>query len=430
VIGANEIALAPAALGPGGRDGISVTDIPVTDLRELNSWIELSAGAYSRNLRFFRRLAGEGVELSAVVKANAYGHGMERIARLAADTGADSFCVHSLDEALRLRRAGLDQEVLIMGHVPLARLEEAVAGGFRLVLYNRESAERLAAITADGDRRVRVHLKVETGTYRQGIDEDEAGWFVDFLRRHPRVVPEGIYTHFANIEDTTDHGYARRQLERFEAAVEQVRGGGLAVPLRHAACSAATLLFPGTHFEMVRLGVSQYGLWPSKETYLSYRLEHADADAEAAGADADPNATANAAGGLEPVLTWKTRISQLKDVPAGALVGYGCTYQTTRRSRLAILPIGYADGYSRRLSNQSYVLVGGRRAPVRGRVCMNLTMVDVTDVPGAALEDEVVLIGRQGEGRVTAGQLAGWIGTIHYEVVARIHPELPRLVVE
>jgi len=196
------------------------------------------------------------------------------------------------------------------------------------------------------------------------------------------------------------------------------------------ACSAATLLFPGTHFEMVRLGVSQYGLWPSKETYLSYRLEHADADAEAAGADADPNATANAAGGLEPVLTWKTRISQLKDVPAGALVGYGCTYQTTRRSRLAILPIGYADGYSRRLSNQSYVLVGGRRAPVRGRVCMNLTMVDVTDVPGAALEDEVVLIGRQGEGRVTAGQLAGWIGTIHYEVVARIHPELPRLVVE
>jgi alanine racemase len=391
----------------------------VTDLRELNSWIEISAGAYSRNLRFFRRRVGAEVELSAVVKANAYGHGMEPIARLAAEHGADSFSVHSLDEAQRLRRAGLGQEVLIMGHVPLARLEEAVAGGFRLVLYNRESAERLAAITADGDRRVRVHLKVETGTYRQGIDEDEVGWFADFLRRHPRLVPEGIYTHFANIEDTTDHGYARRQLERFEAAVARLRGAGLAVPLRHAACSAATLLFPRTHFEMVRLGVSQYGLWPSKETYLSYRLEHGDADASADDAD-----------GLEPVLTWKTRISQLKDVPAGALVGYGCTYQTTRRTRLAILPIGYSDGYSRRLSNQSYVLVGGRRAPVRGRVCMNLTMVDVTDVPGVGLEDEVVLIGRQGEGRVTAGQLADWIGTIHYEVVARISPELPRWVVE
>jgi alanine racemase len=378
----------------------------------LNSWIEISESAYAANLRFFRRLVGPEVELSAAVKANAYGHGMEIVAALAARHGADSFCVHSLDEALRLRRAGLTQDVLIMGHVPLARLDEVVAEDFRLVLFNRETLERLAALTSSGDRRARVHLKIETGTHRQGIDETDLGGFLDVLGRHPRIVVEGVTTHFANIEDTTDHSYASRQLERFDGAVERLRAAGFS-PKRHAACSAATLVFPRTHCEMVRLGVSQYGLWPSKETLLSYRMAH----------PGDEPA-------LRPVLTWKTRVGQLKQVPSGAFIGYGCTYQATRDTRLAVLPIGYSDGYDRRLSNQAHVLVGGRRAPVRGRVCMNLTMVDVTDVPGVELEDEVVLLGRQGSGgqEVTAGQLADLVGTIHYEVVARLSPDLPRLL--
>ncbi len=380
-------------------------------MRELNVWVEVSESAYAANLRFFRELIGPRVELSAVVKSNAYGHGLETVAALAARHGADSYCVHSLDEALRLRHAGFAQDVLIMGPVPPARLGEVVAEAFRLVLFDRRSARRLAELTAGGERRVRVHLKLETGTYRQGIDGDELGWFIDFLRGHPRLVVDGAYTHFANIEDTTSHDYAERQLERFGLATRRLRAAGVEPATCHAACSAATLVVPRTHFEMVRLGISQYGLWSSKETYLSYRLEHPGEEAV-----------------LRPVLSWKTRITQLKKVPAGCYVGYGCTYQTTRDSRIAVLPIGYADGYDRRLSNQAWVLVRGRRAPVRGRVCMNLTMVDVTDVPGVELGDEVVLLGRQGDQQITADHLAALAGTINYELVTRINWDLPRIV--
>ena len=374
-------------------------------------WVEVSESAYAANLRFFRRLIGPEVELSAVVKSNAYGHGFETVAALAARHGADSFCVHSLDEALRLRRAGFSQDVLIMGPVPLARLGEVVAAGFRVVLFTRDSARRLAELTAEGGR-VRVHLKLETGTYRQGIDEDELPAFADFLARHPRLVVDGAYTHFANVEDTTDHEYAERQLERFNDAIERLRAVGVDPAIRHAACSAATLVVPRSHFEMVRIGISQYGLWSSKETYLSYRLDHPGAEAV-----------------LRPVLAWKTRVTQLKQVAAGSYVGYGCTYQTTRATRIGVLPVGYADGYDRRLSNQAHVLVRGRRAPVRGRVCMNLTMVDVTDVPGVELGDEVTLLGRQGDQEVSADHLASLAGTINYEIVTRINWQLPRVLV-
>lgn len=382
----------------------------------LDSWIELSESAYAHNLRFFRRRVGPEVELSAVVKSNAYGHGLEAIARLAIRHGADSFCVHALDEALALRRAGFPQDVLIMGHVPLARLGEVVAEDFRLVLYEIETARRLAGEAETRSRRARVHLKIETGTYRQGLDGAALEALVEEVKRLAWLEVEGVYTHFANIEDTTRHDVAEQQMARFDAALANLEGHGIRPPVRHAACSAAILLFDSTHFDMVRLGISQYGLWSSKETLLSWALRA-------------PASEGPAEGVLQPVLSWKTRISQVKDVPAEAYVGYGCTYQTTRASRLAILPIGYADGYDRRLSNQAHVLVHGRRAPVRGRVCMNLVMIDVTDIPRARLEDEVVLLGRQGEQEITAADLAGWVGTIPYEIVARLSPALPRLVV-
>ncbi len=387
---------------------------PPADPRRLSSWLEISESAYAHNLEFFRNLVGQEVELSAVVKSNAYGHGMELIAPLAARHGADSFCVHSLDEALRLRRAGLTQDVLIMGHVPLTRLDEVVAKGFRLVLFDRVTTRRLWETATRRGRSVRIHLKLETGTHRQGIGEDDIGWFAAFLRDRPELVLDGAYTHFANIEDTTDHGYARQQLGRFQSILEYLARSDLEPARRHAACSAATLLLPDTHFEMVRLGVSQYGLWPSKETFLSYKLEHASDDRDL----------------LRPVLTWKARVSQVKHVPADAFVGYGCTYQTTRSSRIAVLPVGYGDGYDRRLSNQAHVLIRGRRAPVRGRVCMNLLLVDVTDIPGVELEDEAVLLGRQDEQEVTAEHLATLAGTIHYEIVARLRSDLPRILVD
>lgn len=383
------------------------------DTAQLNTWIEISESAYRKNLDFVRRRLGPGVELAAVVKSNAYGHGWREIAGLAVKHGADSFAVHSLEEALALRGAGFGQDVLILGHVPLARLEEAVAEDFRLILYNLENARTLAEIAARRGARVRLHLKIETGTFRQGIAEEELPAFLDLLRRHPLLELEGAATHFANIEDTTDHGYAEVQLARFQQALATIEAAGFPLRKRHAACSAAILLFPETHFDLVRLGLSQYGFFSSRETLLSYQNRHGQGDAAA----------------LFPVLSWKARISQVKWIPPEALVGYGGTWQSTRPTRLAILPIGYADGYDRALGNQGYVLVRGRRAPIRGRICMNLTMVDVTDIEGVALEDEAVLIGRQGKQEITAHQLAVLAGTIPYEIVARLAEHLPRLVV-
>lgn len=382
-------------------------------LQYLTTWLEISESAYRANLRFFRKLLGKNVELSAVVKANAYGHGLLSIATLAAKHGADSFCVHSLDEAMTLRKAGFGQDILIMGYIPLERMEETVGENYRIVLYNRESLEKLNEAARKMSHPVRVHLKLETGTYRQGIDEKELPAFLEALKKSTGVTLEGVYTHFANIEDTTDHEYAFLQLRRFKAMVERVQQAGFTNICRHTACSAAALLFPETHFDMVRLGISQYGLWPSRETFLSYKIKHARNDENV----------------LKPVLSWKTRVAQIKTVPAEHSIGYGCTYQTTRDTRIAVLPVGYADGYDRRLSNQAHVLICGKRAPVRGRVCMNLTMVDVTDIPGVKLEDEVLLLGKQGKEEITADYLAGLAGTINYEFVSRINGEIERVVV-
>lgn len=379
-----------------------------------NTWIELSEAAYANNLNFFRKIIGEKRELSVVVKANAYGHGWQSIARLAVKHGADSFCVHALEEALRLRHQGFHQNILVMGHVPLHCLEEAVEKNIRLVLYNMETLERLAQIAENSEKLARVHLKLETGTYRQGVTEEDLPRFLDKLKKTPRVLLEAVYTHFANIEDTLNHEYAHYQQQCFHKMVELIQQNGFPILKKHAACTAAALLFHETHMDMIRLGIGQYGLWPSRETLLSYKEKY--------GAAVENS--------LRPVLTWKTRVSQVKTVPAEQTIGYGRTFKTSRESRLAVLPVGYSDGYDRGLSNHAYVLIHGKRALIRGRICMNLMMVDITDIPDVKLEDEVVLIGRQGDEEITAEHLATLCGTIHYEIISRINPAIPRIIVD
>lgn len=372
------------------------------------NWVEISAPALRNNLAEFRRRLGDKVKLGAVVKSNAYGHGMLEVAAMAGAAGADWLCVNQVDEGVALREAGHELPILVMGYVELSRLDDVVAHGLRPVIYNPETVDRLEALAAKAGRQVRVHVKVETGTHRQGVLERDLPSFAERIRRSPHLVLEGMTTHFANIEDTTDHRMAEGQIAAFDRAQEALAP----VAVRHAACSAAALLFTRTHLELARVGISMYGLWPSKETYVSL-LERGKPALD-----------------LQPVLTWKTRVAQVKDVPEGAYVGYGCTWRAGRNSRIAVLPVGYFEGYDRGLSGIAHVLVRERRAPVRGRVCMNMCMVDVTDIPGVAVEDEVVLLGRQGEERIPAEQLAAWCGTISYEVVSRIHPGLPRMVVQ
>jgi len=376
------------------------------------TWIEIENAALIANLHTLRRRLGPGVELAHVIKANAYGHGLELVAQEDEASGiVHRLSVISVEELLRVREARVGLPVLLLGYVPGNAWDDVVDAEGTPVIFNRESLDALSRAAERRGRTVDVHLKVETGTHRYGIEESELPGYLDAIDALPALRLEGITTHFANIEDTTEHAFARAQLERFQSILNKVEARMGKLPVPHTACSAAGILFPEAHFGLARIGIASYGIWPSSETRVSaQQLEGEFA--------------------LKPVLTWKTRVAQVKTVPAGGYVGYGCSWRAPVETRLAVLPLGYGDGYDRGLGNAGHVLIGGRRAPVRGRVCMNVTMVDVTHVPGVSLEDEVVLLGRQGEERITADDLAGWCGTIAYEVVTRISPHLPRIRVQ
>jgi len=378
----------------------------------LTSWIEVSRGALSRNLALFKGLLNPGTALLAVVKANAYGHGLELVARTCAAEGAAMLGVHTAEEVTALRAAGIRLPILVMGYLSAAQVEEVVDRDVHVLVSSRPLLDALAAHARRLGSRLPVHVKVDTGTHRQGVEPADAGAFAAAAKQIGLEVA-GVATHFANIEDTTDHSYAFRQLETFRSAVAAVEAGVGKVRWVHAACSAAALLFRDADFSMVRIGISLYGHWPSKETYVSWLLAH--------GRDGVK---------LQPVLAWRARIGQLKPVPTGAPIGYGLTHRPTRDTTIAVLPVGYADGYPRALSNRARVIVRGRPAPVVGRVCMDIVMADVTDIPSVVEGDVATLIGSDGDERVSAEELAELAGTINYEILARLSPALPRIASE
>jgi len=353
-------------------------------LRGGTSRITISKANFLHNLSQWRRLVGPKVKIMAMVKANAYGHGLAQVAPIVAAGGANWLGVNNLEEGLQLRQLGIKLPTLVLGYVPLQNLIQAVSADLSLAVYNHATVRVLPA-------GAKVHLKVETGTNRQGVEPQRVPNFINACRRR-KIILEGIYTHFASVEDET--GFAKKQL----AILAQVN---LPNVLRHAACSAAALCLPPSHLDMVRIGLGLYGLWSTKPQKIN----------------------------LKPVLSWQTTVAQVKTVSQGETVGYGRTWQACRRSAIAVLPVGYYDGYDRGLSNGGRVLVHGQFAPVIGRICMNMCMVDVTAIPNVRLEDEVVLLGRQGKNQVTAEELAEKCGTINYEIVSRLNPLIPRVVI-
>ena len=372
-------------------------------------WIEIRTTAIRNNLALFRRLVGNETRIAAVVKAHAYGHGLAQVVEAAGD-GVDWFAVHSPSEASAVRALGVELPILIMGFVTPGE-ERLLDGQTHVMVSCLEVLEFLGDLRRRNGLAVPIHLKVETGTNRQGFSIRNLPTAVEAALGHGLEIA-GLATHFANIEDTLEHDFAHFQLERFREAVRMVRELGIEPPWIHAACSAATLLFRETDFTMVRLGISMYGHWPSRETKLSWIMEHPDGYLD-----------------LEPVLSWKTVVGQVQEVGRGETVGYGRTWRALRDSRIAVLPIGYADGYPRNLGNRSRVLIGGRAVPVVGRVCMNITLVDVTDIPEVGVGDEVVLIGSQGDATITVEELAELAGTINYELLSRLSPSIPRYTV-
>lgn len=375
-------------------------------------WLELSQSALAQNVKTLSSLAS-GKQFAACVKANAYGHGLpELVTMLSKIKQVELLTVHSLAEAETVRSGGWTREIILLGPIDLAEAEACVQLDLQPTIVTKEALTAIGRVATKREQTVRTHLKLETGTNRQGLTEEELPAITKLYRKYPILKgPYGLSTHFANIEDTTEHEYAQGQLKEFRRLVSLIKAEGFKPKVRHTACSAALILFDKTHFELVRPGISVYGHWPSKETYLSYRLGGGKNDI------------------FRPVLSWRTRITQIKSLAPDSFVGYGCSYRTTTKSKLAILPVGYYDGYSRGLSNQAYVLIKGQRAPVRGRVCMNLMMVDVTHIEGVKLGEPVTLIGSDGPESVRAEQLALWNGTIAYEILARLSPNIPRLII-
>lgn len=350
------------------------------------------------------------MKIMAVVKANAYGHGIGEVAKIVSLNGGDWLGVNSLEEGMLLREEGITLPILILGYIPLTKIGEAVKNNLSFVVYNQRTIKKANQEAKKLGQEAKAHLKIETGTNRQGIKIKDVSSFTKFCLKQKNIFLEGIYTHYANIEDTLDPGFAMEQLEVFKKALQLIKEVNIKIPIRHTACSAATILFDKTFFDLVRVGIGLYGLWPSPETKISAQEKKIKID-------------------LHPVLTWKTKVAQIKEVPQGETISYGRTYRTGRKSKIAILPVGYWDGYDRRLSNSGRVLIGSQFAPVVGRVCMNMIMVDVTDIPKVEVEDEVVLLGKQGKNEITAEEIAQKVGTINYEIVTRINPELPRKVV-
>ncbi len=365
--------------------------------RPTEARIDLSAAAH--NVRALGSLTPVATAFMAVVKADAYGHGAVAVARAAREAGASWFGVALVEEALELRQAGLSEPILVLGPTDPAAARAAVAADVRLALFDPDLAQALDTAARDLGQTARVHLKIDTGMGRVGVRPDRLAEFVEGVAGLQGIEVEGAFTHLATA-DEADLGFAREQLGRFRECLPVLTDRGLRPRLVHAANTAGILALPESHLDLVRAGIGLYGIYPSDEVARPVRLE--------------------------PVLTWATRIAFVKTVPGGTPLSYGRTYVTPGPRRIATLPVGYGDGYPRLLSNRGSVLVRGRRAPVKGRVCMDMTLVDVTHVPEADVGDEVVLLGRQAGEEIPADELARLTGTIPYEITCNVGKRVPR----
>lgn len=368
----------------------------------LRTWIEVQAKAIRSNYQLFRRLCGKSTLLMSVVKSNAYGHGLRDFGRTVGSFGVDWFGVDSITEARALRQGGLKQPILVLGYTLPSNYLFAKQKNISVTVANFETLKSAIRF----GKHLAAHIKVDTGMHRQGFFLTDLPKVIALLKENRRIRLEGLYTHFAKAKDPTERGDTQKQLAIFARAVDLFHKGGMQ-PLLHAAATGGTINFPESRYDLVRVGIGMYGLWPSPETFRHFakKLE------------------------LKSVLSWKTLVSEVKPIASGERVGYDYTEKLRRDSKIAIIPVGYWHGFDRRFSSIGHVLIRGKRARVLGRVSMDMSVVDVTDIPGARVGDEVVLIGSQGRDRITADELAKIANTIPYEIVTRINPLIQKYYV-
>ncbi len=366
------------------------------------SWATIDLTALSHNLAQIKALLDPQTKIMAVVKANAYGHGAVPVSRTLLENGVDLLGVAFVKEAVQLREAGIQAPLVVLsGVIEPGQLPQVARFGLQPFVYTRELARALAAAACRLGQTIKIHIKVDTGMGRLGIFPEDVLDFVCFVSQTKGLEIAGLVSHLAQAEE--DETTTLLQLEKFRHVADTLKQAGFELPCLHLANSAAIIKYPDTHFNLVRLGLALYGAYPHPD--LQQKVQ------------------------LKPVLSLKSKIAFLKRLPGGTPLGYGHTYTTTSQSLIATIPIGYADGYSRLLSNRGQALVHGQRAPVVGRICMDFTLLDVTHIPGVQIGDEVTLIGREGEEEITLAEVADWMETIPYEVMCLIGPRVKRIYI-
>jgi len=364
------------------------------------TWAEINLAAFRHNFRQIERKLRKGVSILSVVKADGYGHGMEEIARASLSCGAKILGVANIEEGIFLRKRGIRAPILVLGSVyPLANFTYILRYDLSPTISSLVASEELSKIARRARKKVKVHIKVDTGMGRIGISAENAADLVRRVLQLPGIIVEGIYTHLAAAD--SDYEFTVQQIRKFQSVIDELERDNIRIKYKHAANSTAVLSYPDAHFNLARPGISLYGLAP---------FEGAEKEID-----------------LKPVMQLKTKIVFIKRVKKGTSISYGRTWKAEKDSVIATLPIGYADGYNRLLSNRAEVLICGKRVPIVGRVCMDMCMADATSLPDVKVGEEVVLIGSQGKERITADEIAKIIGTISYEVVCGISKRVPRI---
>ncbi len=367
------------------------------------AWAEINLNAIAHNVREIRKLTGNHVEMMGVVKADAYGHGVLEVVRTLLDNGVTQLAVSMLDEAIQIRKMGIDVPILILSYTDPARAEDIIENELTQTVFSFDLPQALSAASVRLGKSVKVHIKVDTGMTRVGFMPGyNAVKNIMEIGRMPGLIIEGIFTHFASA-DECDRDYTNMQFERFMSLCTELGRVGIHIPIKHVCNSAGTIQYPEMHLDMVRPGVILYGLYPSQD--VNRDIIH-----------------------LEPAMTLKANVILVKDVESDVCISYGRKFRTSRQSKIATIPIGYADGYTRLLSNKGRMLVNGEFAPVAGRICMDQCMIDVTDLKHEVhVGDEVVIFGSQNGACISVEELATEIGTINYELICIIGKRIPRV---
>lgn len=367
-------------------------------------WLEVDLDAIAHNVRIIKQVVGKNTKIIAVVKANAYGHGAIEVSETLLENGVTMLGVGVIEEGIVLREAGIKAPILICGLTMNDQIEPLVMYNLTATVCQLKTIQTLSRIASKNKKRARVHIKIDTGMGRLGIPTTDTLNFVKKISQMKNIEIEGIFTHFAATNEE-DRNYTKKQFEKYKKALLELERERINIPLKHVANSAAILNSSSFHLNAVRPGIIIYGLFPWPETKRTVQLR--------------------------PAAEFKTKIVFLKEVPAGKSIGYGRTYSTTKPTRIATLPVGYADGYSWLLSNNGEVLVRGERAPIIGKICMDLCMIDVTHIEGVQIGDEVVLWGKQGSRMVSVQEIAQRTGNIVYEVICMVDKErVPKVFIK